>query len=398
MFPFAFYNPTRILFGRGTTRQIGEATAPFGRRVMLLSGQGSARRSGLLDRVEASLKDAGVDWVPLPGVRPNPVLSFAREAVDRFRRERLDAVVAVGGGSVIDTAKAVAAGARYRGDLWDFFIGQAEVAEAAPVTTVLTLAATGSEMNDGGVLTNEATKEKLHLSGSALFPKVSVLDPENTFTVPADQTLFGTVDAVIHLLEGYFNGSNSDLPLQDRLVEGLMRTLLEAADLALQDPRHYAARARLMWGASLALNGLTQAGTGNTGFPMHMLEHPLSALYDLAHGAGLAIVGPAWMRYASRRAPDKFAQLAARVFDLAGGSAAERAEAGIQALERWCQERGVPTRLAAAKIPAADIPRIVPHIRRVAEVWGLTQYTAPVITEILSLAVSSGQKPGGWGT
>lgn len=386
VFPFTFYNPTHILFGRGTTQRIGEAAAPYGRRVLLLSGQGSARRSGLLDRVEASLKAAGVDWVPLAGVRPNPLLSFAREAVDFFRRERLDAIVAVGGGSVIDTAKAVAAGVRYDGDLWDFFIGRADVAEAAPIATVLTLAATGSEMNDGGVLTNDVTKEKLHLSGSALFPKVSVLDPENTFTVPADQTLFGAVDAIIHLLEGYFNGSDRDLPLQDRLVEGLMRTILEAADLALRDPRHYAARARLMWGATLALNGLTQAGTGNAGFPMHMLEHPLSALYDLAHGAGLAVVGPAWMRYASRRAPEKYAQLAGRVFDLAGGSPAERAEAGILAFEAWCRERGAPTRLAAAKIPAAEIPRIVPHIRRVAEVWGLTQYTAPVITEILNLA------------
>lgn len=386
MFPFTFHNPTRILFGRGTTQQIGQAAAPFGQRVMLLSGQGSARRSGLLDRVEASLQAAGVAWVPHPGVRPNPTLAFAREAIDRFRRERLDAIVAVGGGSVIDTAKAVAAGVRYAGDVWDFFIGAADVDEAVPITAVLTLAATGSEMNSGGVLTNEATKEKLHLSGPALFPRVSVLDPENTFTVPRDQTLFGAMDAIIHLLEGYFNGSEPDLPLQDRLVEGLVRTILEAADLAVQDPGHYAARARLMWGATLALNGVTQAGTGNTGFPMHMLEHPLSALYDLAHGAGLAVVGPAWMRWASRHAPDKFARLAAEVFEVRTGSAAERAEAGIRALEAWCQARGVPTRLSAAKIPAADIPRIVPHIRRVAEVWGLDQYSVPVIEEILSLA------------
>lgn len=387
MFPFTFYNPTRILFGRGTTREIGEATAPHGRRVLLLSGQGSARRFGVLDRVEASLRAAAVDWVPLPGVRPNPTLGFAREAVERFRRERLDAIVAVGGGSVIDTAKAIAAGVKYSGDLWDFFIGAADVEEAVPVTTVLTLAATGSEMNGGGVLTNEATQEKLHLSGESLFPKVSVLDPENTFTVPPDQTLFGAVDAIIHLLEGYCNGSDPDLPLQDRLVEGLVRTILEAAPLAARQPDHYPARARLMWGATLALNGITQAGTGNTGFPMHMLEHPLSALYDLAHGAGLAVVGPAWMRYDCRRAPEKYARLAARVFNARTGSAQEQAEAGIRALEAWCQEHGVPTRLAAAGVPVAEIPRVVPHIRRVAEVWGLPQYTEPVIEEILNLAV-----------
>jgi alcohol dehydrogenase YqhD (iron-dependent ADH family) len=386
VFPFTFHNPTRILFGRGTTRQIGGATAPLGRRVLLLSGLGSARRSGLLDRVEASLAAAKVESVPLPGVRPNPTLSFAREAIDRFRRERLDAIVAVGGGSVIDTAKAVAAGVPYAGDVWDFFIGAARVGEAVPLTTVLTLAATGSEMNDGGVLTNETTHEKLHLSGPSLFPRVSVLDPENTFTVPRDHTLFGAVDAIIHLLEGYFNGSDPDLPLQDRLVEGLVQTILEAADLAAQEPGHYEARARLMWGATLALNGITQAGTGNTGFPMHMLEHPLSALYDLPHGAGLAVVGPAWMRYASRRAPEKYARLADQLFAVGNGSAAKRAEAGIRAFETWCQKRGVPTRLAAAGIPVADIPRIVPHIQRVAEVWGLTQYSAPVITEILNLA------------
>jgi alcohol dehydrogenase YqhD (iron-dependent ADH family) len=386
VFPFTFHNPTRILFGRGTTRQIGGATAPCGRRVLLLSGLGSARRSGLLGRVEASLAAAKLESVPLPGVRPNPTLGFAREAIELFRRERLDAIVAVGGGSVIDTAKAVAAGVPYRGDVWDFFIGAAKVKEAVPLTTVLTLAATGSEMNDGGVLTNEVTKEKLHLSGPALFPRVSVLDPENTFTVPRDHTLFGAVDAIIHLLEGYCNGSDPDLPLQDRLVEGLVQTILEAADLAIREPSHYEARARLMWGATLALNGITQAGTGNTGFPMHMLEHPLSALYDLPHGAGLAVVGPAWMRYASRRAPEKYARLAAQVFNQQSGSVAKRAEAGIRALETWCQERGVPTRLSAAGIPVADIPRIVPHIQRVAEVWGLAQYSAPVITEILNLA------------
>ncbi|MEW6516468.1 MAG: iron-containing alcohol dehydrogenase [candidate division FCPU426 bacterium] len=386
MFPFEFHNPTQVIFGRGTTPRIGKATAPFGRRVLLLSGQGSARRSGLLDKVTDSLKAAGVEWVDLGGVRPNPTLVFAREAIGRFRREGLDAVVAVGGGSVLDTAKAVAAGARYAGDVWDFFTGEAEVGDAAPVTTVLTLAATGSEMNSGGVLTNEATQEKLHLSGPALFPRVSILDPENTFTVPRDQTVFGVVDAVIHLLEGYFNGSDPDLPLQDRLVEGLVQTLLEAADAALRDPKHYAARARLMWGATLALNGLTQAGTGNTGFPMHMLEHPLSALYDLPHGAGLAIVGPAWMRHASRQAPEKYAQFAGRVFGLHSGSVSERAEAGIRAFETWCQERGAPTRLPAAGIAVEDIPRIVPHIRRVAEVWGMARYTAPVIADILKLA------------
>ncbi len=393
--PFTFHNPTRIVFGPGTTARIGKETKACGRRALLLYGKGSAERTGVLGRVRDSLNQAGLQWEALGGVRPNPVLNFAREAIAFFRQQRLDVIVAVGGGSVIDTAKTIAAGARYDGEVWDFFSGRAEVKTAAPITTVLTLAATGSEMNSGGVITNEESQEKYHLASPSLYPQCSILDPVNTFTVPRDHSMYGAVDAMIHLLEGYFNAGEEDLPLQDRLVEGLLRTLMEAAEVVYHEPENYPARANLMWGATLALNGLTTAGTGNTGFPMHMIEHSLSAIYDIAHGAGLSIVGPAWMRYASARAPRKFAQFAERIFGIDQGTASQRAQAGIEALEKWFVARGVPTRLPEANIPEQDIPRIAANARRLAEVWGLDDYTQREIEAVLEHAGAATARSAG---
>jgi len=216
---FEFYNSTRIIFGKGKTTLLGELTYPYGRRVLLVYGQASAKRKGLLEIVKMSLDNAGIEYVECGGVKSNPVVSFVRSAIDLVRKMKLEAIVAVGGGSVIDTAKAIAAGVHYQSDVWDFFAGTARVLKAMPITVVLTLAASASEMNDGGVITNEETQQKFGFGGEALLPKVSILDPMNTFSVPVDYTMYGAVDAIVHALEGYFNSSDPDTPFQDRFVE-----------------------------------------------------------------------------------------------------------------------------------------------------------------------------------
>ncbi len=218
---FVFHNPTKIIFGKGQTPCIGPETAAYGRKALLLFGQNSARKHGVLKQVRESLGVAGLGWVECGGVKSNPELGFVYAALDLWRREKLDVIVALGGGSVIDTAKAIAAGACYPGDVWDFFCRKAAVTKAIPITTVLTLAASASEMNGGGVITNEKTQQKYNFAASALYPKVSILDPVNTLTVPRNYSMYGAVDAIIHLLEGYFNGGGETVPLAGQIGRGL---------------------------------------------------------------------------------------------------------------------------------------------------------------------------------
>jgi alcohol dehydrogenase len=383
---FTFHNPTKICFGQGRTASIGEMTQFWGQRVLLLYGQGSVKKNGILETVQKSLRAANVSWVELGGVRANPVLGFVNTAIVCFRQEKLDAIVAVGGGSVIDTAKAIAAGVEYSGDVWDFFCGKAAVLTAVPITTVLTLAATASEMNGGGVITNEETQEKYNLQGAALYPKVSILDPVNTFSVPRHHSMYGAVDAIVHILEAYFNASDPHLPIQDRLSEGLILSIMEAAEIIFEQPENYTARANMMWCATLALNGLSTAGTGNTGFPMHMIEHSLSAMYDISHGAGLAMIAPAWLKHASAQDPKKHVQFAERVFGICEGTEAERALAGIHALEQWFARVQAPIRLGEANIPIRDILKIAQNAHRLAGVWEMSEYTCEVIESILKRA------------
>lgn len=382
---FTFWNPTRIVFGQNTIPQIGKETVAFGLKALLVYGRDSVKRSGVFDQVMKSLTNAGVTVVEFGGVRSNPVLSHLREGVALAKRERVDVVVAVGGGSVIDESKAIAAGARAEHDVWDFFIDQARVKDALPLLTVLTLAATASEMNSGGVVTNEETQQKFNINSPLLFPKVSILDPTVTFTVPADYTAYAGVDAIAHMIEAYFTCQDSAIPLQDRLVAGLASTIMEATEQCLAKPDDYQARANMMWGASLAFNGLTTAGIGPYGFPNHMIEHSLSALYDIAHGAGLSIVIPGWMSYQAKRSPARLSRFARQVFGVEAADDTEAALQGIAALKAWYGRVGSPTSLSAAGIPAADIDKIAANAVMLAKKWRLRDYTQEVIAEILQL-------------
>lgn len=381
MYDFTFHNPTKIIFGAGTEQQIGQEVQAAGiTKVLLLSGQGSAQKSGLLDRVTASLTAAGVAFVGLAGVVSNPVLSHARQGVALAKQEQVQAILAVGGGSVLDEAKAIAVGATTNIDIWEFFTGR-EVTAALPLFAIMTIAATGSEMNKNAVLTNEATKQKYNIASIHVHPRVSILNPVLTHTVPADYTAYSAVDAIAHVLEGYCT-KQPGTRLQDRLVESIVKTVMETTGQILQNPHHAEARASFMWAATLALNGLTPAGIGPYAFPNHMIEHSLSALYNIPHGAGLAIVIPAWMKWYHGRNPEQFTRLAHEIFRLPTPAA------GIKALEEWFREIKAPVRLSEVGIPAGDIPLISDNAHGLARQGGIGElYTPAAIAEILQLAV-----------
>jgi alcohol dehydrogenase YqhD (iron-dependent ADH family) len=350
--------------------------------VLLVYGQASIKKSGLYDRTLAAVRKAGVLVAEHSGVRPNPVLSHVREGIEKAKREKVDAILAVGGGSVVDSAKAIAAGAKMEGDVWELFLRKATLQAALPLVAVLTVPATGSEMNGTAVVTNEETKQKYSFGGTATYPKVSILDPSLTLTIPRDYSAYAGVDAMSHLVEGYFTGEDESVPLQDRLVECTVRTIMESVEAILKDPKDYEARATFMWCATLAWNGLLTAGIGSFGVPSHMLEHPLSALYDIAHGAGLSITIPAWMKYAAGKGNRKVAQFGERIFGISGRSDSEKARKGIEALETWFRKIGSPVRFAEARIPAGDIPKIAANAHGLAEAWGLTEYTPDLIAGI----------------
>jgi len=381
MFEFVFHNPTKIIFGKDKETLIGsELKAAGNRKVLLVYGQKSVQKSGLLDRVRQSLQGAGISAVEFGGVVSNPVLSHTRTGVALAKQEKVDAILAVGGGSVLDEAKAIAAGALSEEDVWQFFIGR-EVERALPLFTILTIAATGSEMNGNSVVTNEETRQKYNISSPHVYPKVSILNPELTHTVPLDYSAYGAVDAIAHVIEGYFT-KEPGTRLQDRLVEGIIRTVIETTDLIMAEPAHAKARASFMWTATLALNGLTPAGIGAYSFPNHMIEHSLSALYNIPHGAGLSIVMPAWLKWYQEKNPPQFARFAGEVFGLDSGSA------GIEALEKWFVKINSPVRLQEAGIPAQDIEKIAENAHGLATLWGISElYTREHICEILRLAV-----------
>jgi alcohol dehydrogenase YqhD (iron-dependent ADH family) len=384
---FVFHNPTKILFGKDTIPSIGSETAALGKKALMVYGQGSIMKNGIYDQVTKSLQDAGVSIVEHGGVKSNPVLSHVHQGIALAKENKADVIAAIGGGSVLDSSKAIAAGALVEHDVWKFFTGKKSIKNALPLTSVLTLAASGSEMNSGMVVTNEETKQKFGFANKHLFPKASILDPTATFSVSPDYTAYGAVDAIAHVLEFYFTNQEPYTPVQDHFMEGLVISCMDSCNRVLQNLEDYDARADLMWAATLALNGLTGAGLGKVGFPMHMIEHSLSALYNVAHGAGLSVVIPGWMIYQAQRTPEKFAQFAERVFGITSGNMEKKATEGIQALLSWFVKVKAPTSLTALGVPVHDIPLIAENAVALAKVWGMTDYTEEKIADVLKLCV-----------
>ncbi len=382
MIEFEYYNPTRIIFGKDTVPQTGPAARAYGKKALFIYGRRSIKETGLYDRVMTSLKNAGLEIVEHPGVKANPLLSHARAGVELAKKEKVGVIVAVGGGSVIDEAKAIAAGTVTDTDIWDFFEFRAEIQDALPLVTLLTICGSGSEMNNGMVLTNEESQAKFGLRALPLYPKVSILDPTVTFTVPPDQTAYGAVDAFSHVFEAYMAREDLDTPIQEGIMETLMKTVVARAPQAVQDPRNYNARADLMWASSLALSGITFSGGGPLALPCHMIEHALSAIYDMAHGEGLAIIMPGWMRYMSNEKRGVMKRFAQRVFGV------NTLEEGIETLEKWLEYVKCPVRLSQVNIGEGEIPKLTQNAYQLAQVWELSDFYAPeVIKEILRLCL-----------
>jgi alcohol dehydrogenase YqhD (iron-dependent ADH family) len=309
---FTFQNATKIIFGKGTESRVGEGTARIARKVLLHYGGGSIKSSGLYDRVCASLRAAGVEFVELAGVKPNPRLSLVREGIRICREKKCALILAVGGGSVIDSAKAIAIGVPYAGDVWDFYLKKLPVTESLPVATVLTIPAAGSESSNGSVITNEEGMFKKDASGECMRPVFSIMNPELTFSLPPFQTACGAADIMAHVMERYFTRVPG-VDFTDRLCEATLRTIIDNVPAALARSDDYHARAQIMWASTIAHNDLL--GTGRVGdWASHCIEHELSGIYDVAHGAGLAVVFPAWMRRVYGNDVPRFARFAERVW------------------------------------------------------------------------------------
>ena len=352
---FTFLNPTKLIFGKGQLEQLKTEIPPYGKKVLLVYGGGSIKKSGLYDNVIGILAEIGAQVFELSGVEPNPRISTARKGVEICKREGIEFLLAVGGGSVIDCTKLIAAGAKYEGDPWDIVIRKTAVLEALPFGTVLTLAATGSEMNSGSVITNWETNEKYGWGSAVTFPKFSILDPVNTFTVPRNQTIYGMVDMMSHVLEHYFHlEENTDF--QDRMCESLLITVMETAPKLLADLENYEHRATILYAGTMALNGMVNMGYHGD-WATHNLEHAVSAVYDIPHGGGLAILFPHWMEHNLSVKPERFKKLAVRVFsvDPEGKTAEEAGLEGIRKLRQFWNSIEAPARLADYDIDDSKI-------------------------------------------
>jgi len=325
---FEWYCPTRVIFGNGAADRIGEAAKPYGARTLLVYGTSSIKKTGLYDRVMAHLKNVGISVVDFGGARSNPVISHVHKGIQLAKSERVDFLTAVGGGSVIDTAKSIAVGVVNDQDLWDFFTFKASVEKALPIVVLVTIPASGSEMNTNVVITNDQTREKFGFSAEALYPKVSIMDPAVTFTVSKSYTAYSAADIFSHVLDAYFTSTAEWTPMQDGIAEAILRALMQSVDRIMKNPEDYDARATIMWCAPWALNRLTSSGLGYTGTPLHLLEHPISAIFDTAHGAGMSIIIPAWLTITSQSQPSRCAQLAHNVFGIVETDDAKAAQKG----------------------------------------------------------------------
>ncbi|ACI21161.1 MULTISPECIES: iron-containing alcohol dehydrogenase [Thermodesulfovibrio] len=378
---FEFYNPTRIIFGKEAEKKIGKILEKDDvERVLFVYGKSSIKETGLYDRIVKALKKEGIEFIEHGGVKPNPVLSHTREGIEKAKKHKVDAILAVGGGSVIDEGKTIAVGTKTDKDVWDFFKRNKEIKKALPIYVILTLAATGSEMNGFAVITNEETQEKLSISSEHIFPRVSILNPELTFTVSAKYQAYAAVDAIAHVIEHYFSGSYCP-NLQNRFVEGLIKTVMETTEIILKEQKNYNARAEFMWAATLALNGLAKLGIKGGSFPNHMIAHSLGAIYDLPHGACLSIVIPAWMKWYQEKNLIQFERFAKEIFGV------NTATEGVFQLKEWFRKIGAPVSLKEAGISIGEIDRIVDNAYNIAKVWQMEKdYTKEVLTEIIKNA------------
>ena len=356
MFDFKYFTPTKVLFGKNTENKVADLIQEFGgTKVLIHYGGGSVIRSGLMQKVTDKLDTAGIKYVKLGGAVPNPRLSLVYEGIELCKKEGLDFILALGGGSAIDSAKAIGYGVMNDGDVWDLYDYKKQAKACMPLGVILTLAATGSEMSDSSVITKEEGLVKRGYSSDFCRPRFAILNPELTMTLPDYQTACGCTDIMMHTMERYFtNGGNMELT--DSMAEALLRTVKENAKILARDPKNYDARAEVMWAGSLSHNGLTGCGNDGGDWMTHKLEHELGGLYDVAHGAGLAAIWGSWARYVYKNCLPRFKRYAINVMGIApnAGSDEEIALKGIEAMEDFYREIKMPTNLRELGVNATD--------------------------------------------
>jgi alcohol dehydrogenase YqhD (iron-dependent ADH family) len=383
---FTFINTTKIIFGKGTENQAGAEAARHGRKILLHYGGGSIKKYGLYDRVLKSLKDAGLEVIELGGVKPNPMLDLVKKGIDICRKEKIDFILAVGGGSTIDSAKAIASGIPYSGDVWDFYSGKAELKEILPMGVVLTIPASGSESSSSSVITNEDGMYKRGFVSDLLQPKFAILNPEVTYTLPPYQSACGAADIMAHIMERYFTAVKN-VDLTDRLCEAALKTVINNVSVVLEEPKNYDARAEIMWAGSIAHNNLL--GTGRIGdWGSHKIEMEISGIYDLAHGAGLAVILPAWMKYVYKKDVERFAQFAVRVWDQEPDfyHLEKTALLGISRLKDFYKGIGLPVTLKEANIPYDRLEEMAKKCTESGPVGNLVKLDEDSVLKILVMS------------
>ncbi len=385
---FTFHSPTEFVFGRGTESECGKYVRKYGgSKVLIHYGGGSVVRSGLLERVKKSLEAEGIGFCELGGVQPNPRDTKVYEGIELCRKEKVDFILSVGGGSCIDSSKAIAVGVPYDGDFWDFYTGKAEIKAALPVGTVLTIAAAGSEGSGSSVITKGNGMLKRGSGSDLMRPRFSVLNPELTCTLPAYQTGCGATDIMAHVFERYFTNTK-EVEITDRLCEAVLLTMIKETPRVIADPNNYEARANIMWAGTVAHNDIVGVGRSQD-WNSHGIEHELSGLYDCAHGAGLAVVMPAWMEFVMQHDVMRFAQMATRIWgcEMNFENPAETAKQGIKAFRRFLHEIGMPINFDELGARAEDIPLLVEkHGVGDGQTRGFVRLSADDIKEILTIA------------
>lgn len=384
---FNYYSPTEFVFGEDRENEVGTLARKYGAsKVLVHYGSGSAVRSGLIARVTASLDKEGLPHIELGGVQPNPRDTLVYEGISLCKEHGIDFIIAVGGGSVIDSAKAIAAGVCYDGDFWDIYCGKACAQKALPIGTVLTIAAAGSEGSSSSVITKENGMIKRGTHSDQIRPKFSILDPKLTFTLPAYQTACGATDIMAHVFERYFTNTK-EVEMTDRLCEAVLLTVIKEAPVAIKQPDNYGARANLMWAATVAHNDIVGVGRSQD-WNSHGIEHELSGLYDCAHGAGLAVVMPSWMEFVYKHDVMRFAQMATRVFgcQMNFEDPEQTALAGIRAFRRFLHDIGMPINFAELGAREEDIPTLANNMAIKYTTRGFVKLSREDVCEILKIA------------
>ncbi|QNM92954.1 iron-containing alcohol dehydrogenase [Aliarcobacter cryaerophilus] len=353
---FSFCNPTQIEFGKDKEKNIGKCISQNGvKKVLLVYGSKRVIEDGLFDIVAKSLKENGVDFIAFGGVVSNPILGTIKNAIKIAKDEKVDGVLSLGGGSVLDSSKAIAVGTLYDSDVWDFFLGKEQIKKALPIFDIITLAATGSEMNGYAVVTNEKTKQKFSIWSPLVYPKVSVINPELQKSVSKEYLVYSATDIIAHTIEGYFTAKIQP-KYMSRQVENIIKTVIETTEILIENPDDYNARGEFAWAATNALNGTTTVGTAGFSFPNHLIEHALSALYNVPHGAGLSVVIPAWAKWYYKENEAQFIRFAKEIFGK------NTALEGIEALESWFNKIGTPTRLNQFGLDKSNISDIIENL------------------------------------